>query len=79
MDKQEIVDLIQSIYDRYDEKFQEANKQWDELRDKPVKTIPEQLVLDTARINTSYTLGAKSALAELMNEIVLEHKAPKKK
>lgn len=72
MDKKEIVDLIQELYDKWDEKFQEANKKWDELRDKPVKTLPEQLVLDTARINTSYTLGAKSALAELMNEIVLK-------
>lgn len=72
MDKQEIVDLIQSIYDKYDEKFQETNKQWDELRDKPVKTLSEQLLLDTSRISTSYTLGAKSALVELMNEIIFK-------
>lgn len=72
MDKQEIVDLIQELYDKWDEKFQEANKKWDELRDKQNKTLPEQLVLDSARINTAYTLGARSALAELMNEIVLK-------
>lgn len=72
MDKKEIVELIQELYNKWDEKYQTANKKWDELRDKEIRTLPEQIVLDSSRINTSYTLGAKTALAELMNEIVLK-------
>ena len=70
MDKKEIVELIQELYNKWDEKYQTANKKWDELRDKESRTLPEQIVLDSSRINTSYTLGAKTALAELMNEII---------
>ena len=70
MDKKEIAELIQELYDKWDEKYQLANKKWDELRVKENRTLPEQIVLDSSRINTSYTLGAKTALAELMNEII---------
>lgn len=78
MDNKELIDIIQENYDKYDEKYKQANKQWNDLRDKPVKTIPEQIVLDTARINTSYLLGAKTALANLMHEITIVNTLPKK-
>lgn len=68
MDKKEIMDILQKVFNEAEERHKKASKRWGELIGKDL-TMSEEVEKTFSRDETYETLGMQKAITMIMFEI----------